>query len=508
VSETAIHDYLRTHAAEETDPAFLAYLANLSVIAQTAPEVAGAIVQELEDQRHYLKLIASENYCSPATQLAMGNLLTDKYAEGVPFQRFYEGCDNVDTVEAMARDEACNLFGAEHAYVQPHSGADANMVAFWAILTARVEVPGLEKFNTTNPMTLSQEDWNSIREGLNNQRLLGMDYYSGGHLTHGYRRNLSAKMFDAYSYAVNRETGLLDYDEIEAMALDLRPLILLAGYSAYPRRVNFRRMREIADKAGAVLMVDMAHFAGLVAGGVFEGDENPIPHAQVVTSTTHKTLRGPRGGFVLCTKEFADYVDKGCPLVIGGPLPHMLAAKAVAFHEANRPDFRDYAQKIVENSRSLAEALKEQDFVLATGGTDNHLMLINVAESCGLTGAQAASAVRDCGITLNFNSLPFDPNGPLITSGLRVGTAAATTLGMGGNEMKEIAAIIGLVLRNTKAALLTSGENAGKPSKRQFVLDDKTRQEAQARVRTLLDQFPVYPELDLETLKSCFSRTR
>ncbi|HQN01505.1 MAG TPA: glycine hydroxymethyltransferase, partial [Candidatus Hydrogenedentes bacterium] len=218
--------------------------------------------------------------------------------------------------------------------------------------------------------------------------------------------------------------------------------------------------------------------------------------------------RGPRGGFVLCTKEFADYVDKGCPLVIGGPLPHMLAAKAVAFHEANRPDFRDYAQKIVENSRSLAEALKEQDFVLATGGTDNHLMLINVAESCGLTGAQAASAVRDCGITLNFNSLPFDPNGPLITSGLRVGTAAATTLGMGGNEMKEIAAIIGLVLRNTKAALLTSGENAGKPSKRQFVLDDKTRQEAQARVRTLLDQFPVYPELDLETLKSCFSRTR
>lgn len=298
MSESAIHAYLRNTPADALDPAFLAYLANLSVIAQGAPEVAGAIVQELEDQRSYLKLIASENYCSPATQLAMGNLLTDKYAEGVPFQRFYEGCDNVDTVEAVAREEVCKLFGAEHAYVQPHSGADANMVAFWAVLTARVEVPGLEKLHETNPMHLSQEDWNGLRESLNNQRLLGMDYYSGGHLTHGYRRNLSAKMFDAYNYTVNRETGLLDYDEIEAMALQLRPLILLAGYSAYPRRINFRRMREIADKAGAVLMVDMAHFAGLVAGGVFEGDENPVAHAQIVTSTTHKTLRGPRGGFV------------------------------------------------------------------------------------------------------------------------------------------------------------------------------------------------------------------
>ncbi len=508
MSDTAIHSYLRNKSVESFDPAFLAYLANLSVIAQTAPEVARAIVQELEDQRRYLKLIASENYCSPATQLAMGNLLTDKYAEGVPFQRFYEGCDNVDTVEALARDEACKLFGAEHAYVQPHSGADANMVAFWAVLTARVETPNLEKFQTTNPMHLSQEDWNHIREALNNQRLLGMDYYSGGHLTHGYRRNLSAKMFDAYSYAVNRETGLLDYDEIESMAMELRPLILLAGYSAYPRRVNFRRMREIADKAGSVLMVDMAHFAGLVAGGVFEGDENPIIHAQIVTSTTHKTLRGPRGGFVLCTKEFAEYVDKGCPLVIGGPLPHVLASKAVAFREANAPSFKEYAHKIVANSRSLAEALKELGFTLATGGTDNHLMLINVAASCGLTGAQAASAVRSCGITLNFNSLPFDPNGPLITSGLRVGTAAATTLGMGEDEMKEIAAIIGIVLRNTKPALLTSGANAGKPSKRQYTLDDTAREEAQNRVQALLKQYPVYPALDLAALKACFSAVR
>ena len=504
MSESAIHAYLRNTPADALDPAFLAYLANLSVIAQGAPEVAGAIVQELEDQRSYLKLIASENYCSPATQLAMGNLLTDKYAEGVPFQRFYEGCDNVDTVEAVAREEVCKLFGAEHAYVQPHSGADANMVAFWAVLTARVEVPGLEKLHETNPMHLSQEDWNGLRESLNNQRLLGMDYYSGGHLTHGYRRNLSAKMFDAYNYTVNRETGLLDYDEIEAMALQLRPLILLAGYSAYPRRINFRRMREIADKAGAVLMVDMAHFAGLVAGGVFEGDENPVAHAQIVTSTTHKTLRGPRGGFVLCTKEYAEYVDKGCPLVIGGPLPHVLAAKAVAFREANAPAFKDYARKIVANSRTLAGSLAEEGFTLATGGTDNHLMLVNVAASCGLTGAQAASAVRACGITLNFNSLPFDPNGPLITSGLRLGTAAITTLGMGEAEMAEIAGIIKLVLGNTKAALLTSGANAGKPSKRQYELDEGVRNEARGRVKALLTRFPVYPMLNLDVLKSFF----
>lgn len=504
MSESAIHAYLSRNAADTLDPAMLAYLANLSVIARVAPEVAGSIVQELQDQRSYLKLIASENYCSPATQLAMGNLLTDKYAEGVPHQRFYEGCDNVDVVEAIARDEACKLFGAEHAYVQPHSGADANMVAFWAVLTARVEVPEMAQFNTTNPAQLSQEDWSKVRAALNNQRLMGMDYYSGGHLTHGYRRNLSAKMFDAYSYAVNRETGLLDYDEIEAMAMEIRPLILLAGYSAYPRRINFRRMREIADKAGAVLMVDMAHFAGLVAGGVFAGDENPVAHAQIVTSTTHKTLRGPRGGFVLCTREFAEYVDKGCPLVLGGPLPHVLAAKAVAFREANEPAFKGYAEKIVENSRALATALIDLGFTLATGGTDNHLMLINVAESCGLTGAQAAAALRECGITLNFNSLPYDPNGPLITSGLRVGTAAATTLGMTEIEMAEIAAIIRLVLSNTAPAILTSGANAGKPSKRQYVLEDAAREEARRRVQNLLGQFPVYPMLDLDLLQSCF----
>jgi len=497
-----IETYLSKTDAESVDPAFLAYLANLVVVSRVAPEAARAIVQELADQRSYLKLIASENYCSLATQLAMGNLLTDKYSEGVPYQRFYEGCDNVDTVEALARDEARKLFGADHAYVQPHSGADANMVAYWAALTARVEAPELEKMGTTNPAQLSQEDWNTVRALLNNQRLLGMDYYSGGHLTHGYRRNLSAKMFDAYNYAVNRETGLIDYDEIEAMATEIKPFILLAGYSAYPRHINFMRLREIADKVGAVFMVDMAHFAGLVAGGVFEGENNPVPFADIVTSTTHKTLRGPRGGFVLCKKEFAEYVDKGCPLVLGGPLPHILAAKAVAFREANQPEFKVYAQKVVNNCRALANALVDLGFTLATGGTDNHLLLINVAESCGLTGAQAAGALRECGVTLNFNSLPYDPNGPLITSGLRVGAAAATTLGMTEIEMAGIAAIIRLVLDNTRPALLTTGANAGKPSKRKYDLDGGARDEARQRVQALLDRFPVYPELDLDLLKS------
>lgn len=506
MSQEAIAAYLRDTAPEAIDPGFLGYIANLSEIAKTAPVVSHAIVQELADQRRYLKLIASENYCSLGTQLAMGNLLTDKYAEGFPGQRFYEGCDNVDAVEAYACEQARKLFNAEHAYVQPHSGADANLVAYWAVLTARVEAPGLESIGIKDPSKLSQDEWERLRNALNNQRLLGMDYYSGGHLTHGYRRNLSAKMFDAYSYAVDRKTGLLDYDAIERMAMEIKPLLLLAGYSAYPRLINFRRMREIADKAGAVFMVDMAHFAGLVAGGVFQGDANPVEHAHIVTSTTHKTLRGPRGGIVLCKQEFAEYVDKGCPLVLGGPLPHIIASKAVAFTEANQPAFRDYARKIAANAKALAEALVAEGLTIATGGTDNHLMLINVAESCGLTGRQAAGAIRECGITLNFNSLPFDPNGPLITSGLRLGTPAVTTLGMGEAEMKEIAAIIRLVLNGTRAGVITRGENAGQPSKRIYVLDDAARQEALRRVKALLDRFPVYPQLDLAFLQRHFGQ--
>lgn len=498
-----LQDYLKK--TENPDAAMVAYLASLIKVAEIAPDIAASTVQELEDQRSYLKLIASENYSSLSTQLAMGNLLTDKYAEGFPFHRFYAGCDNVDSIEDQAAQKAMEIFGAEHAYVQPHSGADANLIAYWAILSAKVEIPALEEMGETNPSKLSREDWNIIREKLGNQRLLGLDYYSGGHLTHGYRHNVSAQMFDAYTYTVNKETGLLDYDEIEKQAKEIKPLILLAGYSAYPRKINFKRMREIADKVGAVLMVDMAHFAGLVAGGVFQGEFNPVNHAQVVTTTTHKTLRGPRGGMVLSTKEFAEAVDKGCPMVIGGPLPHMMAAKAVAFTEAGKADFKSYAGKIVKNCQTLAAKCIEEGLTIATGGTDNHLFLIDV-RSNGLNGRQAESVLRECGFTLNRNSLPFDPNGPWYTSGLRLGTAALTTLGMGAEEMAEIASILGKVLKNTKPALIESGANAGKPSKAKFQIDPAIVSEARGRIKTLLDQYPLYPELDLDYLKECFAK--
>jgi glycine hydroxymethyltransferase len=501
----ALADYLAHTKPEDRDSGMIAYLANLSELSSKAPNVANSIVQELSDQRSNLKLIASENYCSLATQCAMGNLLTDKYAEGFPGHRFYAGCDNVDAIEAYAADQACKLFGCDHAYVQPHSGADANLIAYWAILNAKVSAPALAAFEDANPLHLSQTDWEALRKKLGSRRLLGMDYYSGGHLTHGYRHNVSAQMFEAYSYGVNRETGLLEYDVIERMALDIRPLILLAGYSAYPRLINFNKLREIADKAGAVLMVDMAHFAGLVAGGVFAGDFNPVAHAQVVTSTTHKTLRGPRGGLVLCTKEFAEHVDKGCPLVIGGPLEHVIAAKAVALTEANTPEFKTYARRIVENSQALARALIGEKMTIATGGTDNHLMLVDV-RPFSLTGRQAESALRECAVTLNRNSLPFDPNGPWYTSGLRIGTPAVTTLGMGKNEMKEIAGIIAFVLNNTKAEQSSAGDVPGKQSKAKYIVNEKIKKEARQRVRDLLNTFPVYPHLDLDLLQKHFGK--
>jgi glycine hydroxymethyltransferase len=503
VSSSAIQAYLAMTKPDQINSGFLGYLANLTEVAKVAPLVTKHIVQELQDQRGNLKLIASENYCSLATQQAMGNLLTDKYAEGFPYHRFYAGCDNVDIIETYAAEQACKLFGCDHAYVQPHSGADANLVAYWAILNAKVKVPGLEKLGETEPSHLSRQDWNKLRQQLGNQRLLGMDYYSGGHLTHGYRQNVSAQMFDAYSYSVNKDTGLLDYEEIEKMAMEIKPLILLAGFSAYPRVINFKHLRRIADKVGATLMVDMAHFAGLVAGGVFQGDFNPVAHAQVVTTTTHKTLRGPRGGLVLCSREFAEHVDKGCPLVIGGPLPHVMAAKAVALTEANQPEFKAYTAKIVENARAFAQSCITEGMSIATGGTDNHLFLIDV-RPFGLTGRQAESAVRECGVTLNRNSLPFDSNGPWYTSGLRVGTPAVTTLGMGTAEMKEMAAIFKLVLANTKPELITSGENTGKASKAKYIIDPEAKTEARSRVKALLDRFPVYPELNLEFLMKYF----
>ncbi|GMV99235.1 MAG: serine hydroxymethyltransferase [Candidatus Hydrogenedentota bacterium] len=500
---SALADYLSKTDPERIDISLVAYLANLTAVASVAPEVARGIVQELADQRSYLKLIASENYCSLATQLAMGNLLTDKYAEGYPGTRFYEGCDNVDTIEAYACAQACKLFGCDHAFVQPHSGADANMVAFWGILQARVTVPALEELGVKDPMALSHADWETIRVKLGNQRLLGLNLAAGGHLTHGYRHNVSGKMFEAHAYGVDPKTHLLDYDAIEKQAIDVKPLILLAGYSAYPRAINFKRMRAIADKVGAVLMVDMAHFAGLVAGGVFTGDFSPFPHAHVVTSTTHKTLRGPRGGIVLSTAEFGEYMDKGCPMVLGGPLPHVMAAKGVAFTEANQSAFKTYAKQIVKNSQALAQACIDEGMSVVSGGTDNHLMLIDVT-SFGITGRQAAGALRECSITLNKNAIPFDPNSPMITSGLRLGTPALTTLGMGPEEMKAIAGIIKLVLSHTSPDVLTTGKNAGQPSKIQYTVKSSALDEGRARVKALLDRFPVYPELDLAFLQAHF----
>ena len=351
-----LSSYLAATPASAVTAPMAGYVAALDQIYDSTPDIAAAVVQELADQRAHLKLIASENYASLAVQSAMGNLLTDKYAEGVPGHRFYAGCANVDEVERRAAKLACDLFGAEHAYVQPHSGADANLVAYWAILAVRVEQPRLAQLEVKSPLALEVADWERLRAELGNQRLLGMDLGSGGHLTHGYRPNVSGRMFECHGYGVDAATGLLDYAELERRARQVRPLILLAGYSAYPRAIDFRRLRRIAAAVGAVLMVDMAHFAGLVAGRVLHGDYDPVPFADVVTSTTHKTLRGPRGGLILCRKEFAEAVDRGCPLVLGGPLPHVIAAKAVALAEATQPEFAGYARRIVENAQALAAA--------------------------------------------------------------------------------------------------------------------------------------------------------
>jgi glycine hydroxymethyltransferase len=505
MADSLLQRYCQSRELATVPPGFLAYLANLDCVARVAPEVARSIVRELADQRGNIKLIASENYSSLATQSAMANLLTDKYAEGIPHHRFYAGCDNVDSIEDLANKRACELFGASHAYAQPHSGADANLVAFWAILRQRVELGAMAKIlGAEGPdalaagdwYKLTPEQWNEVRRALGNQRLLGLDLASGGHLTHGYRLNASGKMFESFGYTVDRETFLLDYDAIERQAIEVKPLILLAGFSAYSRNINYARMREIADKVGAVLMVDMAHFAGLVAGKVLTGEFDPIPHAHVVTTTTHKTLRGPRGGLVLTTPEFADAVDRGCPLVLGGPLPHVMAAKAVAFTEALRPEFAAYASRIVDNARALAEAFVRQGLKVVTGGTDNHLMVVDVASTQGITGRQAEEAVRRCGITLNRNPIPFDPHGAWYTSGLRFGTPAVTTLGMGRPEMDEIAAVVALVLRNIKPGTTKSGAR----DRSKFTLDDGIRDQARRRVDAVLASYPVYPEIDLPFL--------
>ena len=469
-----------------------AYDAILEVIGSVEPRIAAATRQELVDQRASLKLIASENYASPAVLLTMGTWFSDKYAEGTVGHRFYAGCQNVDTVESVAAEHARELFGAPYAYVQPHSGIDANLVAFWSILAHRVESPELAKLGAKNVNELSDADWEELRGKLGNQRLLGMSLDSGGHLTHGFRPNISGKMFHQQQYGTDPETGLLDYDAVRAKAREFKPLIIVAGYSAYPRRVNFAKMREIADEVGATLMVDMAHFAGLVAGKVFTGDEDPVPHAHVTTTTTHKSLRGPRGGMVLAQEEYAPSVDRGCPMVLGGPLSHMMAAKAVALAEARQPEFQTYAQSIADNAKSLAEGFLKRGGKLVTGGTDNHIVLVDVS-GFGLTGRQAEFALLDAGVVTNRNSVPQDPNGAWYTSGIRIGTPALTTRGFGHDEFDKVAELMIDVLSNTQP-----GQNkAGAPSKATYVLADGVADRVKAASAEMLDKHPLYPGLEL-----------
>ena len=467
-----------------------AYTQALSIIEGVEPRISAAIKAELADQRGSLKLIASENYASLATLLTMGNWLSDKYAEGTVGHRFYAGCRNVDTVEAIAAEHARELFGAEYAYVQPHSGIDANLVAYWSILAHRVESPALERLGAKNVNDLSEDDWETLRKSFAEQRVMGMSLDVGGHLTHGFRPNISGKMFHQRSYGTDPETQLIDYDKLLADAREFKPLILVAGYSAYPRRVNFAKMREIADAVGATLFVDMAHFAGLVAGKVFTGEEDPVPYADVVASTTHKSLRGPRGGIVLAKAEYAPSVDRGCPMVLGGPLSHIMAAKAVALAEARTESFQQYAQKVADNAKALADGLLRRGVRLVTGGTDNHIVLLDVRD-CGLTGRQAESALLDSGVVTNRNSVPNDPNGAWYTTGVRIGTPALTSRGLGAAEFDRVAELITDVLKATTPVTASNG----KPGKAKYEIAAGVAEATQKAADELLADFPLYPGL-------------
>lgn len=464
----------------------------LGVIEGVEPRIADATRAELRDQRASLKLIASENYASLPVLMTMGTWLSDKYAEGTIGHRFYAGCQNVDTVEAVAAEHARELFGAEYAYVQPHSGIDANLVAYWSILAHRVESPALEKLGAKTVNDLTEDDWETLRATFNSQRVMGMALDAGGHLTHGFRHNISGKMFRQHSYGTHPETGLIDYDKLLADAREFKPLILVAGYSAYPRRVNFARMREIADEVGATLFVDMAHFAGLVAGKVFTGEENPVGYADIVASTTHKSLRGPRGGFVLATAEYAPSVDRGCPMVLGGPLSHIMAAKAVAFAEARQASFQTYAQAVADNAKTLADGLLSRGVNLVTGGTDNHIVLLDVG-SFGLTGRQAESALLDAGIVTNRNSVPNDPNGAWYTTGVRIGTPALTSRGFGAAEFDRVAELITGVLKATSPVATA----AGAPGKAKYTVADGVAERTRSAAAELLDANPLYPGLEV-----------
>ena len=399
-------------------------------------ELANAMEKELSRQRGNIELIASENIVSKAVLEAMGSILTNKYAEGYPDHRYYGGCEYVDIVEELARDRAKKLFGAEHANVQPHSGAQANMAVYFAMLNA-------------------------------GDTVLGMDLSHGGHLTHGSKVNTSGKLYNFVSYGINPDTYMIDYDEVRKIALETKPKLIVAGASAYPRVIDFKKFREIADEVGAYLMVDMAHIAGLVACGLHP---NPVPYAHFVTTTTHKTLRGPRGGMILCKEEFAKKIDKAIfPGVQGGPLMHVIAGKAVAFKEALEPEFKVYQEQIIKNAKVLADELLNRGYKLLTGGTDNHLMLLDL-RGTGVTGRDAEVNLDKVRITVNKNSIPFDTESPTVTSGVRIGTPAVTTRGMKETEMKKIAECIDLTLRDFE-------------NNQEYVINE---------VAKLCDHFPIY----------------
>ncbi|MEM8629019.1 MAG: serine hydroxymethyltransferase [Chlamydiota bacterium] len=484
--------YWKRVSEKEQTPEAIGFFAALDAMQSTSPEAVEAILQEYFDQRNSLKMIASENYASLRVQLSMGgNFLTDKYSEGSVGKRFYAGCENVDAIERKAVDLAKQLYGAEHAYVQPHSGADANLIAFLAILTVRVQEPHLQ-YKGKKLNELSSEEFADLRSIMLEQKMLGMSLSSGGHLTHGYRHNISSKLFLSSFYEVDPKTGWIDYDTLEEQVVREKPLIFVVGYSSYTRKIDFSRMRQIADRVGATLLVDMAHFSGLVAGKVFTGKYNPVPFADIVTSTTHKTLRGPRGGMILCKKEYQAAVDKGCPLVMGGPLPQNIAAKAVAFQEALSPSFAVYSQNIVDNARALARSFTEKGASLLTGGTDNHMVLVDTHTSYGLTGKAAEHALSLINIRVNRNAIPEDQNGPWYTSGIRLGTPALTTRGMGKEQMEQIVGIVDTLLRATTPAHIE-----GRPSKGEVRIEASILRYCREEVNALVGRYPLYPELHL-----------
>ena len=413
----------------------------MSFLAKQDPNVKAVIDQELMRQRDKLEMIASENIVSQAVMEAQGSVLTNKYAEGYPGKRYYGGCEHVDVVETLAIERAKRLFGAEHANVQPHSGSQANFAVYFAMLK-----PG--------------------------DTIVGMNLSHGGHLTHGSPVNVSGTYFNVVPYGVNAETQQIDYDEFRKIVLEAKPKLIIAGGSAYSRQIDFKKMADVAHEVGAIFMVDMAHFAGLVAAGLHP---NPVEYADIVTTTTHKTLRGPRGGMILCKEEYAKAIDKAVfPGIQGGPLMHVIAAKAVALGEALQPEFKEYAEQVIKNAKVLAAELIAKGLTIVSGGTDTHVMLVDVRNT-GLTGKEAEHLLDEIGITANKNTIPFDPASPFVTSGVRLGTPALTTRGLKEDDMKEIADIIATVLQNPE--------------------DTEKHQDAAKRVAALCEKYPLYPNL-------------